>query len=387
MKIVDVAEYYAPEGGGIRTYINHKLRSGRAAGHEVVVIAPGPEDRTEAVQGGRIHWVRGPSMPFDDRYSVLWNERKVHALLDAERPDVVEASSVWSGGWFVARWPGRAIRTLLFHQDAVAVFPHTLFDRVLPARRIDQAFTAYWLMLRRLSAHFDATVVAGEWLAQRLRGFGARHPVAIPFGIDTAHFRADRADPAVKRALLARCGVGPDADLILNVSRLHPEKRLGTVLEAFNRARGRRPMGLVVYGQGMLQGWVERRAARIPGVCLAGYTRDRDEMAAVMASADAMLHGSAAETYGLVVAEAICAGTPVVVPNVGGAADLADPAHSETYTPGRPGQAAAALLRLLGRDRAALAEGCRAARDRIGTMDDHFVHLFEHYEQLVAERS
>ena len=42
MKIVDVAEFYAELGSGVRTYINQKLEAGARAGHEVVVIAPGP---------------------------------------------------------------------------------------------------------------------------------------------------------------------------------------------------------------------------------------------------------------------------------------------------------------------------------------------------------
>ena len=36
MKIVDVAEFYAEQGGGVRTYVNHKLRAAAAAGHEAV---------------------------------------------------------------------------------------------------------------------------------------------------------------------------------------------------------------------------------------------------------------------------------------------------------------------------------------------------------------
>ena len=73
MKIVDVAEYYAEEGGGIKTYIQSKMRAGAAAGHEVVVVAPGTDDFEEEKYGGRIRWVKGPRMPFDDRYGVMWN--------------------------------------------------------------------------------------------------------------------------------------------------------------------------------------------------------------------------------------------------------------------------------------------------------------------------
>ncbi|MBW2404164.1 MAG: glycosyltransferase, partial [Deltaproteobacteria bacterium] len=159
-------------------------------------------------------------------------------------------------------------------------------------------------------------------------------------------------------------------------------------LDAFRRASATRPMGLVIYGDGPLRSWVERRAAGVPGVHVAGFVADRNEIATSLASADAMLHGSAAETYGLVVAEAICSGLPVMVPNQGGAADLADPSYSETYAPGDVADCAVAIGALLDRDRDMLVAACaRAAQQDVGTMDDHFDQLFELYERLIDEGS
>jgi len=388
MKIVDVAEFYAELGGGVRTYIHQKLEAGARAGHEVVVIAPGPEDGEEERLGGRICWVKGPPMPLDPRYYVLWREDAVHRILDREAPDLVEGSSPWSGGWFVARWPGSAVKTFIFHQDPVAVYPQTFLGHHLGIDRVDRMFGWYWAYLRSLSARFDATVVSGEWLAQKLRRFGLDRAEAVPFGIDKAQFSPARRDPATRKRMLERCGLGEDASLLVTVSRLHPEKRLGTLLAAFHRASEARPMGLVIYGDGPLRDWVQRKAARVPGVHLAGFVADRDEMATSLASADAMLHGSAAETYGLVVAEALCSGLPIVVPNQGGAADLADPSYAETYAPGDVAGCSAAIGALLDRDRDALVAGsARAAQDEIGTMDDHFDQLFELYERLIQEAS
>ena len=126
----------------------------------------------------------------------------------------------------------------------------------------------------------------------------------------------------------------------------------------------------------------------MPGIRLAGYTRDRDELATILASADAMLHGSAAETYGLVVAEAICSGLPVIVPNVGGAGDLAGAGHSESYTPGDVKGCTDAILRMLDRSPDELKAACaEVARDGIGTMADHFDQLFELYEGLAREHA
>ena len=64
MKIVDVCAFYSPKGGGVRTYIDRKLAEGPKAGHEIVVIAPGPRSLIEERgQGARIvchrknfHW-------------------------------------------------------------------------------------------------------------------------------------------------------------------------------------------------------------------------------------------------------------------------------------------------------------------------------------------
>lgn len=383
MKVVDVAEFYAEKGGGVRTYVHQKLEAGARLGHDIVVIAPGPEDAIEERLGGRIRWIKGPPMPLDPRYHVLWNERAVHAALDAEHPDVVEGSSPWSGGWFAARWKGQAKKAFIFHQDPVAVYPQTFLGRWLGAGRVDDLFAPYWAYLRSLARRFDRTIVAGEWLAERLAARGIGNARAVPFGIDKARFTPAHADPSLKARWLATCGVGADAALWVAISRFHPEKRIGTLLDAFERARAERPMGLVLFGQGPLEAWVRRRAKDIPGVHVAGFVTDRALIAATLASADGFVHGSAAETYGLVVAEAICSGLPLVAPDVGGAADLADDAFAETYPAGDAKACAAAMLALLSRPRELLSRAAlAAAQTRIGTMEDHFAALFDLYARM-----
>jgi len=391
LKVVDVAEFYAELGGGVRTYIHQKLAAAKRLNVDVSIIAPGPEDKEEIVEGGKILWVKGPPMPFDPRYYVLWNERKVHRLLDREAPDIVEGSSPWSGGWFAARWKGaiakRAKETFIFHQDPVAVYPQTFLGASLGPERVDSLFRPYWGYLRRLSARYDATIVAGQWLADRLESFDVKRPIAVPFGIDKARFSPSFRDDQIKRDWLTRCGIPAQlqagAPLWVAISRFHPEKRLGTMLDAFARASAHRPMGLVIIGDGPLRKWVERRADSIPGVILTGFVKDRELVAKTLASADGFLHGSAAETYGLVVAEAICSGLPLVVPTLGGAADLADDSYAETYPAGDTDACAAAMTKLLTRPRELMQRALsEAAASRVGTMEDHFTRLFEVYRGL-----
>jgi alpha-1,6-mannosyltransferase len=380
MKVADVAEFYAEQGGGVRTYIDRKLEAADRLGHELVVVAPGPADRVEDRPGGRIRWIRSRPMPIDPRYYLLLRESAVHAALDAERPDVVEGSSPWTGGWFAARWPGAARKAFVFHQDPVAVYPHTALDRWLSVASIDRGCEPYWAYLRRLSAHFDLTVTSAQWLADRLAGHGVRHPVSVPFGIEKHVFSPDLRSNDTRRQWLARCGYGEDVPLAVIVSRFHPEKRLGTLFKAYDRVAAHREIGLVVFGDGPLRGLVDRAVRRRPGVVLGGFLRGRRDLAVALASADLLLHGSAAETFGLAVAEALCSGLPIVVPDRGGAAELADPAYAECYPPGDVEACAAAIGRMLDRDPAALRPmAARAAAERVRSVEEHFAALFQIY--------
>ena len=391
MKLVDVAEFYSEQGGGVRTYIQQKLAASAALGHETVIVAPGAETRTDRRPGGRIEWIAAPPERFDHRYHRFDKAAPVHALLDREQPDLVEGSSPWEGGRIVADWPGTAAKAFFLHQDPVAVYPHTFLDSALSPAAIDRLFFWFWRYLRRLNNRYDTGIVSGQWLADRLSRFGLRNLHAVPFGIAKDAFSpALRAD-AERRRMLAACGIDPadpDALLLISISRHHPEKRISTLIDAVACLNRRRPVGLYLVGDGPFRGRVTRLAARCPQVYVAGFLRDRQALAAALASADAMLHGSAAETYGLVIAEALVSGLPLVVPDRGGAVELSDPAYAELYRPGDARACARAVERLAGRDADRLrAAAVAAGRDRVREPLDHFRALFAHYQAVAAAKS
>lgn len=387
MKIVDVAESYSKHGGGVRTYIHHKLSAAAAHGVDMTVVAPGVEDAVEPVEeGGKIVWVKSPRSPFDSRYGLFKDERKVHDVLEREDADIIEGSSPWNGGRFVASYHGRAKKAFIFHTDPIAVWPQTFLGKHFGFDRVDRMFQPWWRRLQQLTNAYDTTVVSGDWLRRRLRQFGIERSTVVPFGIDKHRFSPRHRDEELRRKLLASCGAPPDAKLLVAISRLDPEKRIATLIEAFGKAQRHRPMGLVIFGRGALQGWYGRKAARTPGVHLHGYVSERGFLSRALASADGFLHGSAAETYGLVVAEAVCSGVPVIVPDRGGAAALAGPEYAARYRAGDVDDCADAILRLMARDSHRLAVGCRAAARHIGTMDEHFARLFELYADMSGRR-
>lgn len=377
MKIVDVCGFYAAAGGGVRRYVDAKFAAAARAGHELTVIAPGAETRTEERDGGQVAWLTSPLMPLDPRYRRFGARAEIWAAIERAAPDMLEASSPWTSAAIAGAWTGRAKRSLVFHQDVVAAYAHTALDRVLARQTIDGLCAPWWSRIRRLSKRFNVTVAGGEWLAKRLGDHGVTNALAVPFGIEAGRFTPGLRNEALRADLLAKCGFSPDAKLLLAVSRFHPEKRLPTLIAAVALARRRRPeLGLAIVGHGLAEASVKRAAARAGAVAMLGDVEDRAALARIYASADLFVHGSAAETYGLAVAEAIASGLTVVAPAGGGAGDLARGGRSKLYRPGDSTDAARAILEAL--DEATEAPGAPAP----GSLDEHFTALFALYERL-----
>ena len=175
---------------------------------------------------------------------------------------------------------------------------------------------------------------------------------------------------------------------MLNIGRHHPEKRVSMLIDAVSIAQKDRAIGFYIVGDGFIHGSIKAKAAKAAHMYLAGWLKDRDTLARALASADVLLHGSSAETYGFAVAEALCCGTPVVVPDSGGAADLAMPAYAERYAAGDAAAAAAALTTILSRDRVCLsAAALDAAASRIGDLDSHFDALFALFTRALQRQA
>jgi alpha-1,6-mannosyltransferase len=377
MKIVDVCGFYAAAGGGVRRYVDAKFAAAERIGHRLTVIAPGAQTQFEERAGGEVAWVASPPMPFDPRYRRFGAPAAVWAAIEAAAPDVLEASSPWTSASIVATWTGRAKRSLVFHQDVVAAYAHTTLDGVLGRRAIDSLCAPWWSRIRRLSRRFDVTVAGGEWLAKRLSDHGVANAIAVPFGIEAGRFKPGQRDEGLRAELLAKCGLGPEAKLLLAVSRFHPEKRLPAVIAAASQARRRQPdLGLAIVGEGLAEAGIKRAAAKAGGVALLGAVGDREALARIYASADLFVHGSAAETYGLAVAEAIASGLTVVAPAGGGAGDLARSGYSMLYRPGDAADGARAILEAL----AGRADAPSAPSP--GSLDEHFTALCALYERL-----
>lgn len=387
MRLVEVAEFYSPTGGGVRTYIDRKFEAAAEAGHELFVIAPWSEDGFEPRASGGVVQVRAPLLPVDANYRMFWDAAPVHARLDDLKPDVVEASSPWRGAWIVAGWSREAwradaVRAMFVHAEPVASYPQSWLSGVLSRDAIDRLFSGYWAYMRRLGAQFDV-IAAGDWVSARLERQGVGPMTPVDLGVNRDAFSPDLRDEGLRVELLARCGQPPEARLALGVGRFHAQKRWPMVIEAAAAARDSLPLGLVIVGDGMARPAVERAAAGKPFVHLTGRIGERSPLARLMASGDVLLHGCECETFGLVTGEALASGLPVVVPDWGGSSGQADPSVSESYRSGDAASMAEALRRLLSRDPAELRAAGRRSAAGIRSDREHYAALFDAYARAL----
>jgi alpha-1,6-mannosyltransferase len=384
MKIVEVCAFYSPQGGGVRAYVERKLAAGPDAGHEIVVIVPGAENKDEQIRpGSRLVTLASPPFPLDRRYRYFDDEPALHAALYAERPDVVEVSSQWRSCAMVADWKGSARRVLFMHSDPLSAYLYRWFGPIAGPESIDAYFDLYWRYLRRISHRFDAIVSASPGLSRRLSDGGVGKVETVPMGVEPGIFSPAHRDESLRQDLLARCSLGPDGLLLLGAGRLAPEKRWPMVIDAVAAAGYHQPVGLVLVGGGRHRARIARLTAGNPHTHLLEPLSDRAAMARLMASADALIHGCEAETFCITAAEARASGLPLIVPDAGGAADQFRPGIDQIYAAAKPAALAEAILRwaVSGHDRS-LAQAALPVR----TMDEHFVELFRLYERLGDER-
>jgi alpha-1,6-mannosyltransferase len=382
MRIVDVCAFYTPAGGGVRTYVEAKLRAAPRFGHEMIVIAPG--ERHEVVKrgpGAVLVTIPSPRLPVDGRYRYFDDESALHSVLDAWQPDHVEASSPWWSATMVGRWQGSASRSLVMHADPLAAYPYRWLGGFVSTERIDRMFGWFWRHLRGLGHMFDTVVCANEDLAKRLRQGGVDNCETVRMGVEPGLFSPSLRSPVLRAQALSALGLDSSATLLLGIGRFSAEKRWEMVLRAVARASRRRNVGLLLVGDGPRRPKLDQIAAGFGPAAVLPRINDREELARLLASVDALVHGCEAETFCMAAAEARASGIPLIVPDRGAASDQLVAGAGKVYR-------AASLIsleRTIGRfmDRGPELQRAAAVRAaRVRTMDEHFAELFARYERL-----
>lgn len=166
-------------------------------------------------------------------------------------------------------------------------------------------------------------IVCSQHMRQEVQGL-FQLPVdkiaVVPNGVFSRKFRTSAVEPELRQRYAA-----PHEKIIFFVGRLVIEKGVQVLLEAMPRILSACPEAkLVIAGKGPMEGQLKSRARELGvshKVYFAGYIDDRTRNQ-LYRSASAAVFPSLYEPFGIVALEGMAAGTPVVVSDTGGLAEI-----------------------------------------------------------------
>lgn len=230
----------------------------------------------------------------------------------------------------------------------------------IPTRRYLVAKRYRLPMQVELARAADECTVLSEAAAAAFRRYLLRHPDVVPPGVDCDAFAVD-----VDRA--------EEPTIVYAGSPGDPRKRLPLLIEAFRAVRGRNPrarLQLAGRREPGLAVELPEGAEWVDGDRTAGLAR-------TLAAAHVAVLPSTGEAFGLVLAEALAAGTPVVATNAGASPEVVTPAVGRLFEPDDVDSLAAAL-----EDALAMGDVSAACRARARQWD--WSAIGPRYEAILA---
>ena len=238
---------------------------------------------------------------------------KVFAVLTACRPDVVAVPD-WVSAWGLAMlaWAvGNGVPSVVMSESQE--IDHT------------RASGREWVK-RKVVGAFSAALVGGRRHVDYLAQLGmARDRIFTGYDVVDNRHLANGAGQARAAGDELRRRLGLPDRYFLASARFVANKNLARLIDAYAAYRagaGADAWGLVLLGDGVMRGALERRIARLglgSTILMPGFVQ-YDNLPDYYGLAEAFVHVSAVEPWGLVVNEAAAAGLPLIVSGVCGCA-------------------------------------------------------------------
>ena len=385
MKIGIFSDTFLPQINGVSTVVDVLVRELRELGHQPLLFVPDyPEiPREERVAEEEQGIYRFPSFTFafhrESRVVLPLNRQAYRRLPELE---IIHSHTPFSIGLY-ALWAAREFQIPHVHHY------HTLFTEY--RHYLPRPFRPSARLAERISAWFcnscDVIITPSEPMRRELERYGVSRPIhSLPFGVDLREFQAE-LDWDARRGL----GIPEGAPLLLHAGRIAREKNLRFLLRAFREMLNRKPeLWLVLTGNGPQRPELEEYAKELgisDHVVFTGYL-PREQLLALYKQADLFVFASKTETQGLVLVEAMAAGTPVVALGALGVLDVVhDGKDGLLLDPEiEPQGYATAVVELLhdeGRRRR-LAQGARETAEEMSAQRS-VRRILEIYHDLLAE--
>lgn len=367
--------------GGIEVAIAHVQRNLRERGHEVLTFAPAYPGR----QSHEPDVYRLPSLRISrSRDLRLGYALSRSARRESERLDVVHCQTPWTIGLMGCRIArARGIPRVYTY--------HALIKRYRQAGA--QGFPGFpgpvvdsWL--RFFLSRCDMVIAPSSDAQQEVESYGSGVPVrVIPSGLDPADFgRCPAWDPRSELGVRER-------HVLLFVGRLGKEKNVGFILRAFRVLLDwGEDARLIIVGDGPSMEALKREAVDLgleSRTTFSGFL-PRDRVVDLNRQADLFVFGSKTETQGLVILEAMMAGTAIVAVDAPGVRDMVRSGTDGMLVPEDEHRFASCCRELLGddgrRETMAASARDRAQRFTAQASVDQLISVYEHLVEQSAQR-
>jgi 1,2-diacylglycerol 3-alpha-glucosyltransferase len=305
---------YLPHVGGVARSVSTYEEELRRRGHQVRIVAPEFEGAEPSDHVLRIPAIQGFN---GSDFSVRLPQPGVIAeWLDAFRPDVVHSHHPFLLGDSALRYAWARRLPLVFTH-------HTLYEQYTHYVPLDSdALKRFVIQMATEYCNLCTHVIAPSESVERLLGDrGITTPVtALPTGIDLDFFAGGDG-----RRARQELNISPDTVVVGHVGRLAAEKNLAFLARAACQFLAqRRDAAFLVVGSGdyadamreILSANAESRQIVMPGA------RTGQALADAYAAMNVFAFSSQSETQGMVLAEAMAAGTPVVALDGPGVRDV-----------------------------------------------------------------
>lgn len=318
MNICMMTNTYLPHVGGVARSVSSFAEEYLALGNDVLVVAPIFEgkplpkraeaivDRVPAIQNfnGSDFSVRLP-------VATVWSKR-----LDAFTADIVHAHHPFLLGDTALRVAAKKNVPVIFtHHTKYEDYTHYVpFDSPVLREFAAQLSTDF-------SNLCDGVIAPSESIAELIKQRGVTVPIkVVPSGIDTAAFASGNRERFRKKHRLA-----DDVFVVGHVGRLAPEKNLEYLAKAVALFCAKTPRAVfAVVGAGPAENILTETFAKhgIPGRLLPLGKLSGPSLHAAYRGMDCFAFASKSETQGMVLAEAMAAGLPVVALDASGVREV-----------------------------------------------------------------
>jgi glycosyltransferase involved in cell wall biosynthesis len=384
MNILMMTNTYLPHTGGVARSVAWFSDAFRQQGHRVVVVAPtyegAEEPEPDVIRVPAIQKFNGSD--FSVRLPI---PGLMASSLEEFEPHIIHAHHPFLLGDTALRVAAQRALPIVFTH-------HTMYERY--THYVPGDSPAMQRFAVRLATEFanlcDHVIAPSESIAEVLRERGVTVPITpIPTGIDPRKFCY--GDGLRARA---RYGIPPDAPLIGHVGRLAPEKNLGFLTQAIVQCLQSHPSAhFLLVGCGPSEPTIceafERaglgaRFHHPPG------SLDGETLADAYNAMDVFAFASHSETQGMVLAEAMTTGVPVVALDAPGAREIVQDGVNGrllvTEDANTLADALAQILTLAPAQRLAMEQAARRTADEF-SLTRCAARLLDVYQQAIASES